>query len=777
MDRMSRIGREVRTRQPHRFSRADGSEPVSSGTPHPCSSVSICGSKAFPFASIRVHLRLISLLLLFVARPGWAQALPRISALYPPGAKQGSALDVSIRGGGLDGAREVIVDGPGLTVSLNSADVKVDPADQKVFQAKCGLCHDLRGPATISRTADQWVATVDRMIRDRNAPIEAAERTRIVNYVQAAARASAGLTARVTVAPDAAPGKRQIRIVGNNGTSTAFPFEVSAQPESLEVEPNNAVDKAPAVTLPTTVSGQLAAGDADCFAFQAKKGQRLVFNCSAYRLNEVSQAFLFPVLYLYDEKGKELARNNGYFSLDPLIDWTAPADGKYVVLIRDMLYRGSPASIYRLSMGALPYKTYLFPPGGKRGTTVTATLAGENMQPATIQVPVAADTGYPLGAGVRQVSTGQGSFPFVAGDYPEHVEQTGTQAVSLPVSINGRIGGASEEDRYTFSLAKENLGAYTFEVFAARVGSPLTARLVLRNARGQALATGTGGAGTRDPRVDYTFTQAGEYSLEVADAGGKSGPEYVYRVSAGPAKPDFLLSVGPDNPNLGPGSSVYLSVRVERRVGVTGTIEVTVPKLPPGVTASPTVIRPDENQAFLILTAAPEAKPGAFSVTDVLGKTVVNGETVTRPAIPYENYRINNNNQIIYRSNMVVTVGPESGWTASIEPGTMTLSPQSGPVKVTLKVNRKGVEADLPFAIVGVPQGVQAPRAILLKKGTSEFTFTLTPSSTGIFAPRPGNAPAPTHFLLAVVNGREGEGMMMASPAVPVSLSMGPTVQ
>jgi len=710
-------------------------------------------------------------LLALAPLPALAQALPRIAALYPPGARAGSTLDVAIRGGGLDGAREVVVNGGGLSVKLNELNIKVDPAEQKIFQAKCALCHELRGPANISRTADQWVATVDRMIRDKAAPIEAADRAKIVSYVQAAARASAGLTARVTVAADATPGAREIRVVGANGSSTAFPFVVTTEPETLEVEPNNAVDKAPLVTLPQTVSGQVAAGDTDSFAFQAEQGQRLVFNCNAYRLNPGSQAFFFPVLYLYDEKGRELARNNGYFSLDPLIDWTAPASGRYVIQVRDMLYRGSPGSIYRLSMGALPYKTYLFPPGGRRGETVAATLGGENMKAAALSVPVAADA--PVG--VRQVSTAQGVFRFVAGDYPEFVEGAGGEAreVSLPVSINGRVLAEAEEDRYSFKLTKETLGAYTFELFADRVGSPLVGKLTLRNAKGQSLATSEGTTAARDPRIDYTFSQEGEYTLEVTDAARKFSEAHVYRVSAGPSAPDFAVTVSPDNPNLGPGSSVYVSVRVQRRVGIRGDIEVTFPNLPPGVTASPTILRADQNQGFAILTAAADAKPGSFAIGAPVAKAVVDGKTLVRDAIPYEILRINNNNQLAPRTNMVVTIGPEMGWRVRIEPGAMTMSPEGGPVEVKVRLERNGSDGDIPFAILGVPQGIQAPGAILFKKGTNELTFTMTPSNTGVFAPRGANQPpGPTQFLLALINGREGEGMQMASPAVPVTLAL-----
>jgi hypothetical protein len=714
------------------------------------------------------HVILATLVGLGAASPALAQALPRISSLYPPGARAGTTQDVAIRGGGLEGAREVLVTGSGLTAQLNSLDVKIDPAEQRLFASKCAGCHELRGPATISRTADQWVATVDRMIRQQGAPIDAAERGKIVNYVQAAARASAGLTARITVAPDAPPGPRELRVVAANGASTAFPFEVTRQPEVLETEPNNAVDKAPPVPLPITISGQLAAGDQDCFTFDAKQGERLVFNCNAYRLNEASQAFFYPVLYLYDARGKELARNNGYFGLDPLIDWTAPADGRYVIAVRDMLYRGSPSSVYRLSAGALPYKTYLFPPGGRRGTTVEATVAGENTSPAVTQIAV-----DPKPApGVRMVPTPMGPLPFVAGDDPEYVEGPGRepQPITLPVSVNGRLDAAGP-DRYAFSLTAEQLGPYTFDLFADRLGSPVVGRLSLVDGRGRVLVTATGNPAMKDPRLDYTFTQTGDYTLVVQDEAGKASPAHVYRVSATTAAPDFRLAISPDNPNVAPGASVLLQVRVLRRVGVSGGIEIHWSGLPPGVTASPTVIPADQNQGFVVLTAAADARPGAFSLAQAVGRATVGGKALERPVQAFEVYRINNNPQVLYRETLVAAVAPTAEFTVTMEPREVRLSPDSGPVEVRVRLQRRSGDRDMPFAIVGVPQGVQAPGSLLFRRGQSELTFTLRPTNQGIFAPRGPNAPPPpSQFLLTVVNGREGEGMMGCAPAVPVLL-------
>jgi hypothetical protein len=427
-----------------------------------------------------------------------------------------------------------------------------------------------------------------------------------------------------------------------------------------------------------------------------------------------------------------------------------------------MLYRGSPSTVYRLSMGALPCKTFLFPPGGKRGSTLEAHVQGENMQPTTLSIPVDARAAE----GVRLVSTRHGTFRFVAGDEPEYIEKPGSdpQSITLPISINGRIDGEGA-DQYRFSLTQEQLGAYSFEMYGERIGSPVVGRLILRDSRGRALVSQDGGRGSRDPRIDYTFTQAGEYTLAVQDDAGKSSPAHVYRISATAASPDFQLTLTPDNPNLGPGSSLYVQVQIRRRVGIPGEIEVHFPNLPPGVTAGPASIPANENQGFVVLTAAADAKPGTYQLIRAVGRAQVNGKTLEREALPYEIYRINNQAQISYRGNMVVTIGPEAEWTVSLEPGAMKMPADGAPVEVKVRLNRRGEGRDLPFAIVGIPREIQAPRSILFRRGQSEVSFQMRAGGGGN-----NRGPLPGKFAIAVVNGREGEGMMMCSPAVPVVL-------
>ena len=355
-----------------------------------------------------------------LALPIWAQGQPRINALFPAGGQVGASVDVAIQGADLDDAHTLIIEGaPGITGTLFAAGGEVDRTHQSLFESSCTQCHELRSPSNRSMTASQWEATVDRMIRDKGAAIGAEDRDNIVAYLKSAARASGGLSARLTIAEDAVVGSREVRIVSRYGASTAWPFEVGHYTENIDTEPNDTVDNATSVELPLVINGAIASGgDEDFFRFDAAAGTRLVFDVKAYRLNSASQQFFNPTISLFDASGGELARSNGFYSIDPLIDHVVPSDGTYYVRIRDLLYRGGPAAIYRLTAGSLPYSTYLFPPGGQAGTTVEGVVGGENLAETTWPIDLADEHA----SGLKQIATPYGVFPFMVTDTPTTVE-------------------------------------------------------------------------------------------------------------------------------------------------------------------------------------------------------------------------------------------------------------------------------------------------------------------------------------------------------------------
>ncbi len=303
-----------------------------------------------------------SLLFLGLAFPTTAQQLPKIAAVYPAGAKTGTSVEVALRGANLSAAKQLLVLGaPGVTAKLQKGGAAPDQSARGIVNARCSTCHEVRSPDNRVLSIESWAQTVDRMIKLRGADIPKNDRDRIVEFLQASARAGV-VTAKFDIAPNAAAGTREVRLVTDFGISAGFRFEVGTLPE---VTANGDVQS---VELPSIVNGTLAAsGQKDRYRFHASKGEKVSFNCKGYRLNEQSVSYFNPVLHIEDAKGKVVAKSLGKVGLDPLLHWTAPTDGDYTVVVRDLLWKGNPASIYRMTIGNIPSDITLTPAVGRPG--------------------------------------------------------------------------------------------------------------------------------------------------------------------------------------------------------------------------------------------------------------------------------------------------------------------------------------------------------------------------------------------------------------------------
>lgn len=982
---------------------------------------------------------LFTLFFIFISFPTFAQGTPRLNSLFPAGGQPGMTVEVAIQGSDLEDAHEIIIEGePGITAKLHPAGGEIDDTHKPVFEANCGQCHELRSPSNRSMTPAQWKATVQRMITEKGAEIDAQAQTQIVAYLTSAARASAGLTAELSIAPDAPIGLREIRIVGKHGTSTAWPFEVSQTPDVIETESNNDPESATAIELPSLINGVInPGGDEDYYVFEGTKGQRYVFSVKAYRLNNISQQFFNPTISVFDAKGVELARSNGFYSLDPLIDMTLPDDGPYLLRIRDLLHRGNPDSVYRLTGGVLPYNTYLFPAGGTlpdadmnrtqpatetnqalygppsslKANIVQCVIGGENLPETEWQIKLTPDDQ----PGLKQIRTPYGIFPFVINAHPEAIEaavelqstsdeaatqevathsseseilfetkcsachelrspsnralsaeewtstitrmaakenadMTSTerdriiafvaqeaqrlgeliarqlehaQHITIPGAISGRISQPSEVDYYRFTIAEgtslgpwwvifpfdnvdekgfdtvyppeteidfdkeyigkdgrkigwyktnrrgENvfsnvpeddvtgyaltylesdrdqnyllslgsddtikiwvndelvfskyvhrplrraddviqlpiskgrnkilvkitngygpwgffadIGGYSLTASAERLNSPLSPSLTLLDANGQVLANNAGIGGRRNAIIDYSFNEPGEYAVRVEDIAGNGGAGYVYHLDVRPTKPDFAISVTPDNPNIGRGGTVLLDVTLQRRVGFTEPIRLAVENLPPGVIASESAILSGAGttQGYITLTAASDAELLPRVVQVVGSVTTATGNEYRRAATPVEIYRIQNNDQTVQRKNVVVSVTESSPIVLSTELEEIVVTPDAR-IDIVVKVDRQnGNRQNLNLTAVGLPFGVRLQRQNTLLRGNQvEATLTLVPNiiTTGNNQLRrnPFIGTQQTHPYTIVVNASVGQRIVASSPAIKLWLGSRP---
>ena len=126
-----------------------------------------------------------------------------------------------------------------------------------------------------------------------------------------------------------------------------------------------------------------------------------------------------------------------------------------------------------------------------------------------------------------------GGLQFVVGDLPEIVEEevegdSIPAEVKLPMTINGRIFPHEDVDEWVLTARKGQ--SITAEVRAARLGSPLDARLEVLDPHGLRVAENDDADGP-DSRLRFTAPEDGKYRLRIQDVNARGGPAYVYRLT------------------------------------------------------------------------------------------------------------------------------------------------------------------------------------------------------------------------------------------------------
>jgi hypothetical protein len=85
---------------------------------------------------------------------------------------------------------------------------------------------------------------------------------------------------------------------------------------------------------------------ADWFKFTAKKNNALTFRAIA----RSHRSPLDPVVSIHGADGKYIAGNDDQGAPDSIVQWTCPADGEYLLQIRDQLRRSGPDFTYRVEL-------------------------------------------------------------------------------------------------------------------------------------------------------------------------------------------------------------------------------------------------------------------------------------------------------------------------------------------------------------------------------------------------------------------------------------------
>ena len=420
----------------------------------------------------------------------------------------------------------------------------------------------------------------------------------------------------VRASADSEPGFRELRAAGPAGVSNLVLFRVDRLPQSREAEPNNDPAGATVVAWNSALAGVLGPQDLDHFAFQGRARRRVTIEVEAWRLGSP----LVPVATLFGPSGASLAQSRPLRdgSRDCRLTCELPADGRYLVQVRDALYRGGPSARYRLRIDDGPFATGLFPLGGSPGATIDVAASGGNLEQPwhkAIQLPdepgTIVDAGPIAGPGgpllpPARLAVGDGNGPEVR----ESPDASSPTRLPFGATANGRIDQPGQVDRY--AVAVKGGETVRVEVRAAVLGSWLDAtvtvddrdgnRVAENDDRGRSPLTLGPAWALRDSRLDYEARADGEVIVAITDRFGDGGPAYAYRLSVGPPRPDFALTlrsrgsdsalptIGSGAINLLPGTTTPLGFEVEAD-GRPGPITIRAEGLPTGVAADPVLVR------------------------------------------------------------------------------------------------------------------------------------------------------------------------------------------
>ena len=455
-------------------------------------------------------------------------------------------------------------------------------------------------------------------------------------------REAGKVVVRVQIPPDATVGIGGLLVVTPKGISNLRLFMIDDLQPITETGANKTLAQAQRIELPCVVTGTMEAESWDFYRFTVQAGQRVTAEVVARRLGSK----LDPQIRLLDLSGKELgyADDTGGLGQDCRLTHTFARAGDYVLELRDVRYQGGADFIYRLRVGDFPTATLPFPLAGKRGTKVQvlATVPGtEGIPPVEVTVPdqpftavVPIEVRSPTGGKVEPLTLQLSTTDETVEQEPNDDAASATRFV-IPRGLNGRLDKPGDIDRFVFSARKDE--RIVFETVSRPLGSPADLFMTIQNVQGQEIASNDD-SGKDDARIDFKAPADGDYTLSVWDLNYRGGSEFVYRIRAQPFQPGFRLLVRQldaqktaiDKMDVPQGAAAMLLVRPVR-VEYNGPIALSVEGLPPGLTASQTVIGTGQGDTILTVSAAEGAALGGARVR-VIGTAEINGQKVVEDA-------------------------------------------------------------------------------------------------------------------------------------------------
>jgi hypothetical protein len=438
---------------------------------------------------------------------------------------------------------------------------------------------------------------------------------------------------KMTASDKALPGVRDVRLATPQGVSTIGQVVIVRDPVIVETGANDKPEQSQSVDLPAAICGTIEKNeDVDYYKFYAAAGQPLVFRVRCARLQDRIhdlQTHADPIVTLRTATGATLATsdNNEYYA-DPVLAYRFEQAGDYLLEIRDVRYQGNAYWEYCIEASSQPLVECVFPLAATAGAKQTFQPLGELVAAGAV---ADCQVSKKLAAGIHPLElTLDGErtnpVPVIIADVPLTQESSAendsvalAESIAVPSGVNGRIDHEGDIDCYAIEAKKGE--AFSFEVIARRAQSALDSHLRILDEKGKQLALNDdlrlGKRTMSDSWLEnWTAPADGKYVVEIRDVNLRGGPHCPYFLKVTRSQPYFELYLDSDKTQIAPGCCAALFVRVERKNGFSGEVQLALDGLPPGVCASTGRILADKAQdGCIVLEADPDAMLSVANVT------------------------------------------------------------------------------------------------------------------------------------------------------------------
>jgi hypothetical protein len=595
----------------------------------------------------------------------------------------------------------------------------------------------------------------------------------------------AGLTAELVkpgrfkiVAQASVPaGTYEVRMVGKYGISNPRILSVTnGLSDVAETEPNNELSQAQPVNLDSAINGTSDGNGQDVFKFTLKKGQRVVVDCQAMKLESQLDANLI----LNSASGQSLASSGDYHGRDPFIDFAAPADGEYFAVVHDLIYRGGLP--YRLVITTLPHVENIFPRAVQAGQTVHMTAYGRSLIASSGAVlppqldeftfplsvpsdlartrqftflehpidhtvaPTAATfalNGYqlrvPVGVGALHPACVMVTDLPVISDSEPNDERKQPQKLTLPAVVSGRFDKPRDADWFEVEIPENAGGEYSFEVYSERISGQSDPYVSVYDDKEMALGelddsgprTNAFDAHIRDPIGVFNLQAKRKYHIVVQDRYSRGGPRYQYVLAVRKPFPDFDIAAihsenpGPAGNTVWAGGATFMDIIAYRHQGFTGAITLTAEGLPPGVHAAPTSLFNTDRTTFVFW--ADENAPVGAAAIKLVATATVEGQTLRHEVRPYTRVWADANpGSSAPMRDLVLGVREKAPYVLKLQPERVSVEAGKD---VSVKITATRLWADFKDKITVIPlafPGVIQMPTVEIAPGTTETTAKFT---------------------------------------------------